>query len=214
MRTINPYPTRMMRALAQGTMRDRCEIHRNDGYGWALVGDVRCNIHHRLTPASPGDPQDASAANLEFVEAHIPRHIPLRIGDHVRCRGHQWTVGGGNMSETFGTFNRAMMARPIAATPLQWITLRRIDYSTGVEAMLPPQLVHVAWSKNQPDRLGGVAVRQFGWIFPPEDSLDQLDVRQGDTFYYGGVDATVQWVPPDPTERREAVFLTNIGEGT
>jgi hypothetical protein len=214
MKTINAYPMRYMRGQAISDFRDRAEIYRNDGYGWVLVGSVRCNIHHRLTPPVPADPTDATGANAEFVEIHLPLDVPVRIGDHIHARNRIWTIGGGNLTETYGTFKRASAARPIAATPLTWITLRRYNHSTNDWDLQAPQLVHVAWSRNQPDRLGGIAVRQFGFIFPPEDDTDSLNVQQGDTFYYGGVDATVQWVPPDPTERREAIFFANIGEGT
>ena len=210
--TINPFPARWMRAQASGSMRDQADIYRNDGYGWKLVGQTKCNIHHRITPPSPGDPADANAANAEFVEVHVPHSIPLRMGDRVHARGNRWSVGGGNFSETYGTFNRAIAARPISATPRIWLTLRRYDHATSAEVLVNPQLVHVAWSKTQPDRIGGIALRQYGWIFAPE-GLPDLDVQQGDTFYLGGANAVVQWVPPDPTERREAIFQIMTGEG-
>lgn len=214
MRTTNLFPARYMRGLATGSFRDLCEIRRNDGYGWKVVGSVRCNIHHRITPAIPADPTDASAANAEFVEIHHAESIPSRIGDRVLARGNRWTIGGGNFDETYSSYRRAMAARPIAATPRTWLVLRRWNSALEQFEPLPPQLVQVAWSKNQPDRLGGVAVRQFGWIFAPEEATADLDVQQGDTFYYGGREGLVTWVPPDPTERREAIFQMNIGEGT
>jgi hypothetical protein len=195
-------------------MRDMADIYRNDGYGWVLAGQTRATIHHRLTPPSPGDPADANAANAEYVEIHVPASIPLRMGDRVHARGTRWTVGGGNFTESYGTFNRAIAARPISATPRIWLTIRRPNPSTGQDDVLPPQLVHVAWSKTQPDRVGGVALRHYGWIFAPEDMPD-LDVQQGDNFYMSGIgfNAIVEWVPPDPTERREAIFQVNTGEG-
>jgi hypothetical protein len=202
-----------MRGLANGSMREAADIYRNEGYGWMLVGQTKCTIHHRITPPVPGDPADANAANAEYVEIHLPVRIPVRIGDRVHARGKRWTVGGGDMDESYGTFNRAVAARPVAATPRIWITLRRMNYGTGMDEIIPPQLVQVAWAKTQPDRIGGEALRQYGWIFAPEE-LGDLNIRQGDTFFYAGTTATVQWVPPDPTERREATFWMNVGEGT
>jgi len=213
MSTVNPFPFRMMQAFATGQFTDHAEIWGNDGYGWKLVGLSRCQIHHRLTPAVPADPMDSTAANVEYVEGHFPLAIPIRIGMRVKARGNQWTVGGGNFSESYRTFNRAMMARPIAASPLTWITLLRWNRTLEDWQELPPQLVHVAWSRNQPDRLGGISIRQFGWIFPPENGAD-LDIMQGDSFNLQGLNAVVQWVPPEPTDRREAIFQVNIGEGT
>ncbi len=212
--TINPFPSRFMRGLANASMRDMADILRNDGYGWALVGRSKCAIHHRITPPVPGDPSDASAANAEFVEIHLPAKLPIRVGDRVVARGNRWTVGGGDFSETYGTMSRAIASRPIAATPRVWLTIRRINHSLGYEELLPPQLVQVAWFKTQPDRIGAGALRQFGWIFAPEESPLDLDIQQGDTFFYGNTVMTVQWVPPDPTERREATFQANVGEGT
>jgi hypothetical protein len=213
MRAINPWPTRLMQGLASASFRDMADIYRNDGYGWKQIGQVRCAIHHRITPSTPADPTDASAATVEFVEIHMDLSTPIRIGDRVHARGNVWTVGGGNLSETYASFKRAMAARPISAVGAQFITLRRWRHDIQDWEILPPQLVQVAWSRNQPDRLGGVAVRQFGWIFSPTGN-EQLDVQQGDSFFLGGVDAIVTWVPPDPTDRREAIFSTNIGEGT
>jgi hypothetical protein len=45
--------------------------------------------------------------------------------------------------------------------------------------------------------------------------MPDLDVQQGDNFYMSGIgfNAIVEWVPPDPTERREAIFQVNTGEG-
>jgi hypothetical protein len=201
-----------MRGLANASMRDQCDIYRNDGYGWKLAGQSPCTIHHRITPPSPGDPADANAANAEYVEVHLPLRLPVRMGDRVHARGTRWTVGGGAMFESYGTFNRAVAARPISATPRVWLTLRRYNHTSQKEDLQAPQLVHVAWSKTQPDRVGGIALRQYGWIFAPEDMPD-LNVQQGDTFYLGGLNGVVQWVPPDPTERREAIFQVNVGEG-
>ena len=214
MKTLMPFPSRYMRSIANASFRDHCDLYRNDGYGWFLAGSTRCTVHHQIRAPSPGDPADASAAESDQVEIAIPIHFPMRIGDHVHAHGKRWTVGDGNFAETYASYLRLSCSRPTAATPRIWITLRRFNPDTQEWDSLSPQLVHVAWSKNQPDRLGGLTIRQFGWIFAPEDAETDLDVEQGDTFYYGGANATVQWVPPDPTERREATFFTNLGEGT
>ena len=213
MRTVNPFPFRFMKGAANGQLLQVGELWRNDGYGWKLIGDVRCNVHHRTTPPIPGDPSDASAASVAFAEIHLSTAIPIRNGDHVTVAGQQWTIGGSNDSEAYGTFIKAIAARPVAATPLQWINVRRPD-GNGDYALLPPQLVQVAWQKAQPDRLGDDSLRRFGFVFPPEGSEQNLDIQQGDSFEYGGYDAIVQWVPPDPTERREATFWINQGSGT
>lgn len=211
--TLNPFPMRLMRGQANGQFHDQAEIWRNVGYGWELVGMTKVAIHHRLTPPIPGDPTDATAASLENVEIHAPREFPIFMGDHIKARGTQWTVGGGNLFESYGTFQRILAARPIAATPLTFITLRRWNPTTEVWQSLNPQLVHIAWQKSQPDRLGGVAIRRFGFVLPPEGGPD-LDIIQGDSFFYGGFEHVIQWVPPDPSERREAIFWTNTGEGS
>jgi hypothetical protein len=214
MRTALAFPFQYMQGLAEGQFLDIAEVWTNrEGYGWELSGRVRANVHHRLTPPAPADPQDASAANLEFAEIHHSKDVPSKIGDRIKIRGQTWTVGDGNFFETYRTYTRVYAARPVSATPRQWIELRRYNTTTDDWELLPPQLVHVAWSKNQPDRLGGVAVRQYGWIFSPDD-LPPLDVKQGDSFYFSGSDAVVTWVPPEPTDRREAIFAVNIGEGT
>jgi hypothetical protein len=212
MKTLSPAPTRLMKAAANGAMRSACELWRNDGYGWKLISDMRCNVHHRTTPPIPGDPSDATAASVAFAEIHHATDIPSRNGDHIKVANQIWTVGGSNDSETFGTFIKVIAARPIAATPLTFINVRRPNTS-GSYDLLPPQLVHVAWAKSQPDRVGEDALRRFGAVFAPEGAAD-LDIRQGDSFAYGGMDAIVMWVPPDPTERREATFWVNQGSGT
>lgn len=199
-----------MRGLASSDMRDTGEIWRNDGYGWAKLMDTKASIRYRLNQPAPGDPQDANAAQAEFVEVHTPSGSPIRIGDQYRQDGFVWTIGLSNKSDTYGTYVRSYAARPIAATPRQWITLRRwIGTSWQLQA---PQLVQVAWDKNQPDRLGGVAIRQYGHLFAPEGMVD-LNIEQGDTFDYAGLSATITWVAPEQGSRREAVFSVNIGEG-
>jgi hypothetical protein len=213
MKTLIAMPTRLMRGQANGSMRDMCDIYRDDGYGWEQKGRTRCLVHHLLKPPVSGDPMDANTATTETVGIGIPRSIPARVGDRIYARGHRWTVGDGNFSETYGSYLYVTCARPSAGVPRVWITIRRYNHNTQAWESLSPQLAQVAWSRNQPDRLGGVAVRQFGWIFAPEESATDLDIQQGDSFFFGGEDHTVQWVPPDPTERREAIFFTNTGEG-
>jgi hypothetical protein len=186
MLTINPFPARFMRGLAGASMRHQADIYRNDGYGWQLIAQSKCTIHHRVTPPVPGDPADANAANAEYVEVHLPLSIPVRIGDRIHALGERWTVGGGDLTESYRTFNRAVAARPTSATPRLWINFRRYNHTLGREEVRDPQLVHIAWSKTQPDRLGGIALRQYGWIFAPE-GLPDLDVQQGDTFYLNGM---------------------------
>lgn len=214
MSAIIPMPFQYMQGLAESHFRDIAEIWTNrEGYGWELSGRVHVNVHHRLTPPAPADPQDASAANLEFCEIHHSKAFQTKIGDRIKVRGQTWTVGDGNFFETYRTYTRVYAARPVSATPRVWVTLRRWNSTTEQWVALSPQLVHVAWSKNQPDRLGGVAVRQYGWIFSPDD-FPALDVQQGDSFFYSGSDALITWVAPEPTDRREAIFAVNIGEGT
>jgi hypothetical protein len=213
MKTLVAVPSRLLRGQANGMMQDFCEIYRNDGYGWDLKGQSRCNVHHLIKPPVPGDPVDASAASTETVVIMLPRKMEARIGDRVYAKGHRWTLGEGNFSETAASYLHTIGSRPTAATPRFWITIRRWDHTTQTPIILPPQLVQLAWSRNQPDRLGGIAIRQYGWIFSPEEATADLDVQQGDTFFYANLEHTVQWVPPDPTERREAIFWTNIGEG-
>lgn len=213
MRTANFFPMRLMQANASGQFHSFCKVYRNDGYGRRLIGESRCNVHHRLTPPVPGDPSDASAASVEFAEIHFPIDAPIIISDTVEARGHLWTVGGGNFSEDYGTYKRAMVGRPIAGTPMTWITLRRYNNLSEEWEQRPPQLAHVAWQKSQPDRLGGISVRQQGYIFAP-DGHPSLDIQQGDTFYYSNREALVTWVTPDPSERREATFEMNRGEGS
>lgn len=213
MRTVNAFPSRLMQANAAGQFHDFCKVYRNDGYGRRLIGESRCSLHHRLTPPDPGDPADSSAASVEFAEIHFPIESPIMISDAVETRGHLWTVGGGNFSESYATYKRAMVGRPIAATPQTWITIRRFNHGTQAWQEQPPQLAHVAWQKSQPDRLGGISVRQQGYIFAP-DGYPNLDIQQGDSFFYSGRDAIVTWVTPDPSERREATFSMNIGEGS
>jgi hypothetical protein len=205
-----------MRGLAKADMREDAEIWRNDGYGWELLTPTKCSLRMRLNQPAAGDPTDASAASSEFMEIHLPTDSPVRIGDHVRvpALGFEWTVGLSNRDDSYQTFTRTYAARPIAATPRVWVTFVRFNHSTGNHEQQPPQLVQLAWSRNQPDRLGGVAVRQFGFLFSTEDAEDNLNIRQGDTFFYGGMSATVTWVPPDPTQRTEAIFSVNVGEGT
>lgn len=212
MRTVNAFPRRFMQGVATGQFPDQCKVYRNDGYGRRLIGESRCAVHHRITPPDPADPADASAASIEFAEVHLDLRLPVMESDSIEVRGKRWTIGGGNFSETFRTYNRAMVGRPVAATPQQWITIRRYDQGTDTWTALSPQLAHVAWQRSQPDRLGGVSIRQYGFIFAPEDRAN-LDIQQGDSFYYAGRDALVQWVSPDPTERREAIFWMNTGEG-
>jgi hypothetical protein len=212
--TINPYPVLMMRGLASGDMHETGELWRNDGYGWELLIETKTNKRLRLNQPASGDPADASAANAEFMEVHLPYDTPARIGDYLKQDELRWLIGLTNKEDSFQTFTRCYATRPIAATPRSWVTFIRYDPSTGLYSPQSPQLVQVAWSKNQPDRLGGVSVRQYGWIFAVEEDPIGLNIRQGDTFAYGGMAAVVTWVPPDPTQRREAIFSVNIGEGT
>lgn len=213
MRTINPIPTRLMRGTANATFRDLAEIWRNTGYGYEQVGLVRGSLHWPRNQPIPADPTDATAAQVEIMEFHHSVDIPTRIGDKIRSHGHEWVVGNGNFSDSHATFRKLMVARPIAATPRTYIQLRRWSTTLGDWEVLPPQQVQIAWSRNQPDRLGGVAVRQFGWIFAPEEAAVQLDVKQGDTFFYDGKNAVITWVPPDTAQRTEAIFSMNVGEG-
>jgi hypothetical protein len=211
--TILPIPMRWMRGQANSQLRDTVDIYRNDGYGWEHVSRCRGTVHHLLTPPAPGDPVDSSAALSQLATIDIPRHIASRIGDECRVRGKRWIVGDGNFDESYASLLHLSVARPTAATPRTWINIRRFNISTGLWTILAPQLVQISWSRNQPDRLGGVAIRQFGWVFSPEEITDPLDIEQGDTFYYDGRTHSVQWVPADSAGRREAIFWTNVGEG-
>lgn len=214
MRAVMPMPTRLMRGMANATFQTKLELFRNDGYGWELFASTRCTVHHLLKPPATGDPFDSSAALSETVGIDMPRKIPARLGDRAFAAGKRWTIGDGNFEESYASYLHVVAARPTAATPRLWITIRRFNHISGVWDMLDPQLVQLAWSRNQPDRLGGVAIRQYGWLFAPEEAVADLDIQQGDSFWYADLDHIVQWVPPDPTERREAIFWTNIGEGT
>ena len=211
--TIMPIPARYMRGLANASFRDVIDIYHNAGYGWEHVGRTRGTVHHLLTPPVSGDPVDSSAALTQNATIDIPRSIPAKIGMRCQARGNLWVIGDGNFDETYASYLHLSVARPTAATPRVWLNFRRYNNSTGQWTILAPQLVQLAWSRNQPDRLGGVAIRQFGWIFSPEESTTDLDVQQGDTFFYDGRSHTVQWVPADSAQRREAIFWTNVGEG-
>lgn len=211
--TINKYPSRFMQGLAEGQLLEAGEIWRNDGYGYAKLTDTKANIRHRLNTPAPGDPTDATAAQAEFVEVHLPLDSPVRIGDRYIQDVRSWVIGLTNKTDSFGTYVRTYASRPTAATPYVLITLRRYNRNTNSWSLIPVQTVQMAWSRNQPDRLMGVAVRQYGFIFAPENMPD-LDIQQGDTFFYGGNNGTITWVTPDPGLRREAVFSMNIGEGT
>jgi hypothetical protein len=199
-----------MRGIAHADMIDAGELWRNDGYGWEKLLDTKSSIRFRLNQPAPDDPVDASAAQVEFIEVHLPWNSPVRIGDQYHQDDLSWAIGLANKKDTYQTFVRCYATRPIAATALEWITPRRWNGTAWV--LLAPQLVQIAWNKNQPDRLGGVAVRQYGHILAPEGSPD-LDIEQGDTFYFYGLNANVTWVIPDPGQRREALFSTNVGEG-
>jgi hypothetical protein len=210
---LNKYPSRFMEGLAEGQLTETGEIWRNDGYGYTKLMDVRTNIRHRLNQPAPGDPTDATAAQAEFVEVHFKIGTPVRIGDRYKQGGRSWVIGLANTTDSFGTYIRTYASRPIAATPYILISLRRFNRSTNTWSLLPVQTMQMAWSRNQPDRLMGVAVRQYGFLFAPENMPD-LDIQQGDTFFYNGLSGVVTWVPPDPGLRREAIFSMNIGEGT
>jgi hypothetical protein len=215
MSTISTYPRRYMRGLAGGELRELGEIWRNDGYGYTKLIDTKANIRHRLNTPAPGDPTDATAAQAEFVEVHLPWNSPVRIGDRYKRKEDEksWVIGLVNATDSYATFIRSYASRPIAATPYIIITLRRFNNTLNSWSLIPPQTMQMAWSRNQPDRLMGVAVRQYGFLFAPEGFPD-LDILQGDTFFYAGLTGTVTWVPPDPGLRREAIFSMNIGEGT
>lgn len=209
---IRYYPTKYMRGLAKADMPEIGEIWRNDGYGWGLLTATRASLRQRLNTPAPDDPVDASAAQAEFMEVHLPWDSIIRIGDQYRQDMKIWSIGLVNNEDSYKTYNRCYAARPVAATPIEIITIRRFDQATSQWFMLAPQAMQIAWSKNQPDRLGGVAVRQYGHIFAPE-GYDDLDIKQGDTFDLYGMSANVTWVVPDPGQRREAIFSVNIGEG-
>ena len=156
---------------------------------------------------------DSSAALSQNATIDIPRSMPVKIGMRCHVRDQRWVVGDGNFDESYASYLHLSVARPTAATPRVWVNFRRYDNSTGNWTTLAPQLVQIAWSRNQPDRLGGVAIRQFGWLFSPEEVSADLDVEQGDTFFYDGRSHSVQWVPADSASRREAIFWTNVGKG-
>lgn len=212
-KTISKYPAKYMRGLASGQLLATGELWRNDGYGYVKLIDTKATVRHRLNQAAPDDPTDATAAQSEFVEIHLPFSSPVRIGDRYKQGGRSWVVGLTNATDSYGTYVRCYASRPTAATPYVLLTLRRYNRTTNTWTMIPPQTVQLAWSRNQPDRLQGVAVRQYGFIFSPEGFSD-LDVKQGDTFFYNGLNGVVTWVAPDPGLRREALFSMNIGEGT
>lgn len=196
-------------------MPETGELWRSDGYGWGKLTDTRASLRQRLNTPAPDDPVDASAAQAEFMEVHLPWDSPVRIGDQYREKAPGtkiWSIGLVNNEDSYKTYNRCYAARPVAATPVEIITIRRFNQASNTWALHAPQFVQIAWSKNQPDRLGGVAVRQYGHLFAPEGYTD-LDIMQGDTFDLYGLNATVTWVVPDPGQRREALFSVNIGEG-
>jgi len=201
-----------MRGLASGDLREDGAIWRDDGYGFTLLTVTKASVRHRLNQPAPDDPQEATAANAEFVEVHFPWDSPVRIGDKYVQDGRSWVIGLTNITDSYSTFARCYAARPIAATPRQWVSFRRYLQPEQQWIILAPQLVQLAWSKNQPDRLGGVAIRQYGYIFAPED-MPPLDVQQGDTFYLDGMSAVVTWAAPSTGSRREALFAINVGEG-
>lgn len=208
-------PSRLMEADAEASLTATCAIDRSGAGAWTtLIASAPCSVRHSEREPAPEDVSEATSASAETVTVRLGHASPVRIGDRVRhlATGRTWTVGATNRTATYRSLTKARAARPTAATPRMSVVLRRYSQETRTWVARPAQEAHIVLSSSQPENAGGQGRVMQGWLFAPEDGLP-LDVQVGDTFLYAGVSARIEWVPPDPVLRREAVFTVNVGEG-